>query len=128
MTNLGREDAALIFLARSRDFPRELLEESMQAMLPDIQRNHEFGCINRIFGPLNAEWNPPRSNISEGAGDEQNSTWLKANFPMLALRNDAMLEEALKYSGFDEVQLRQVIQTAKKIKMVREGGDPQRVR
>jgi hypothetical protein len=123
MINLGREDTALILLARSLDLPSETLKESIRILLQDIQRNHHFGSINRAFGPLNAEENPPRSEIFNVTGDWWDFTWLRTNFPLLALRNDAMLEEAFKFSRLSEVQLERVVETAKRIKMIREGGD-----
>jgi hypothetical protein len=122
MDTLGREDTALLLLARSETFDYDASRDAMQQVLAEIERDHHFGTINRAFGPLNAEACPPSAKDIEVKGAHHVSVRLDANFPLLDLRNDAMLDEARRLAGYDELQLRQVIQTAKHIKKTRGGG------
>jgi hypothetical protein len=122
MEMLGREDTALLLLARTQDSPNESLEDIMQNLCAGIEQNVYFGTIDRTTGPLNAEENPP--NNSDGVFEDpvHDGAWIMVNCPMLAVRNEAMLEEARKLAGLDDDQLWRVVQAATDIKQIRESG------
>jgi hypothetical protein len=123
MAMLGREDTALLLLARSRYSPHEFLEDIMQVLCAKIEHEHYFGTINRATGPLNSEANPTSNGNGDYESHGRDGAWITANYPMLAFRNDAMLEEARRLTGLYEDQLWHVVQIAMKIKKTRESGE-----